>query len=145
MPNGISQSETLNMIAKYAGFTTLAFLGSFGLALAQSATPSTTDGPPAAPAPMSAATQNALTAGGKVATGAAISQAAPGWYYVHATNCLGYNGYLYVYPSEGGDWYTNNTLFQNVLEPQCSLGNWVAFHVYNTSGNWDEVYTYNYK
>jgi hypothetical protein len=133
------------MVAKYVGFTTLAFLGSFGLALAQSATPSTTDGPPEAPPPMSAAKHSALTAGGKIASGAAISPATVGWYYVHATNCYGYNGYLYVLPSEGGSWWTNNTLFQNVLEPQCSHGNWVAFYVYDTSGNWNEVYTYSYK
>jgi hypothetical protein len=134
-----------NKLVKYTGLATAAFLASFGLALAQSATPASdvdATGPSAAPAPTSAATINATTNGKPNVT----SNLTTGWYYVHATHCIVYpNGYFYVYPQEGGWWATNYTPFLNTLEPECALGNWIAFYVYDTVGDWNEIYTYDYK
>lgn len=132
--------------AKYTGLATAAFLASFGFALAQSATPSSgsdATGPSAALEPMTAAKLTALTNGGQKPN--VTNNTSVGWYYVHATYCVAYNGYLTVYPQEGGYWTTNYTLFQNTLEPECALGNWVAFYVYDTAGDFDRIQTYSYK
>lgn len=133
-------------LAKYTGLTAAAFLASFGLALAQSATPSSDSdatGPAAALAPMTAAKLSALTNGGQKPN--VTNNTSVGWNYVHATYCVAYNGYLTVYPQEGGYWTTSYGLFQNTLEPECALGNWVAFYVYDGSGDFNEIQTYSYK
>lgn len=72
-----------------------------------------------------------------------------GWNYVHAANCDMYtdSGYtfLVLYPAEGGYFWTVYSDYQNVIEPACQTGNWIAFHVYDYSNDWDQVWTYNYK
>jgi hypothetical protein len=72
-----------------------------------------------------------------------------GWNYVHATNCLqlwdGTYNWLYVYPAEGGVRSTASPAAQTVLAPACQTGNWVAFYVYNTNGNWSYILTFPYK
>lgn len=139
-------------------------VGSFGMALAQESSPITGTTPPAAPPAISVAAHNALTQGGKLSSGSRqvsaesldrISAAtiAPaysvGWNIVHATHCLTYYTgtytWLYVYPEEGGVFYTNNLNIQNAFSPQCALGNYVAIYVTSSSGAWDRVYTYNFK
>lgn len=140
------------------------FVGSFGMALAQESSPITGTARPAAPPAVSAAAHNALTQGGKISSGSRqvsaesldrISAAtiAPaysvGWNIVHATHCLTYftgaSTWLYIYPEEGGVFYTNIANIQNAFNPQCALGNYVAIYVTNSSGAWDRVYTYDYK
>jgi len=72
-----------------------------------------------------------------------------GWNYVHLSNCyLFYSGgypYLYMYPKEGGYFYTTNTVFQQLIAPACQTGNWIAFYVYDSSNDWSAVWTYDYK
>ncbi len=130
----------------------LAALFTFGdttSALAQ--TPTARPARPA-PAPITPAQHAATTQSGKIASGHTPATAAPvavGWNYVHASNCDSYwdgsTSWLYIYPVEGGVWWTNITGTQITIAPQCSLGNWIAFHVTNSSGAWDQVFTYNYR
>ena len=73
-----------------------------------------------------------------------------GWNYYHLANCTmyQYNGYdvLVMYTVEnGGYYYTYDSQFQSVIEPACQSGNWIAFHVYDGSSDWNQVWTYTYK
>ena len=131
----------------------MAFLGFLGVAEAEVAESE----PPTEPLQIAPELHKAVTKGGTVLNGASMSAAgdavAPpvaGWNYVHATNCQGYwdgtTTWLYVFPQEGGFWYTANPYLQTTIAPACQTGNWIAFYVYNTSGNlWNYVYTYTYK
>lgn len=67
-----------------------------------------------------------------------------GWVYVHPSHCELYNGYLYAYTDKGTFW-TNNSEFQTLIETDCQFGNYLAFYIYDNSGDWDAVYTYQYK
>jgi hypothetical protein len=86
--------------------------------------------------------------GGKSQT-AAQAPATLGWNFVHATYCdFFYDGtefVLVVYPQEGGAWSTAYGPVQQVLEPQCSQGNLVAFYVFNSNGDWNQIFTYSYR
>src|SRR5262245_38338219 len=102
-----------------------------------------------------------LTKGGTVSNGASISSSAAagsnaavagtvtGWNVVHATTChVFFDGaitWLYVYPLEGGIWFTANPLFQNMIAPACQTGNYIAFYVFDISGLWNQVLTYTFK
>jgi len=83
------------------------------------------------------------------AAGADGASVAVGWYWVHATNCYsffdGTYNWLYVYPAEGGYWYTASAQTQTLIAPACIAGNWLAFYVDNTSGHWNGVVTYAFK
>jgi hypothetical protein len=72
-----------------------------------------------------------------------------GWNYVHPQNCtLYYSGgyaYLIVYPKEGGYFWTTASAFQALIDPACQTGNWLAFYVYDDSGDWSQVWTYTFK
>jgi hypothetical protein len=72
-----------------------------------------------------------------------------GWNVVHATNCLLFESsvvaVLVVYPKEGGYFYTTDPTFQSMIQPACQTGNWIAFNVYDSSGDWDQIYTFNYQ
>jgi len=74
---------------------------------------------------------------------------AVGWYVVHPANCTSwFDGtyyWLYVYPSEGGYFFTANLQTQTAITPACQTGNLLAFYVYNTSGNWAQVQTFNHR
>lgn len=146
-------------------FATLAFLaGSFGMALAQESSPITGTAPPALPPEISMAAHNILTQGGKVSSGSrrvsadsldrvAAATIAPaygvGWNLIHATHCLTYYAgtytWLYVYPVEGGIFYTNVPAVQNAFGAPCALGNYVAIYITSSTGTWDRIYTYDYK
>ncbi len=84
-----------------------------------------------------------------IANDGASPQWSIGWNYVHATNCDMYNAYGYtylvVYPQEGGNFWTVYSTYQNLIEPACQSGNWLAFHVYDSYNDWDQVWTYSYK
>jgi hypothetical protein len=71
-----------------------------------------------------------------------------GWNYVHATNCDVYDSggstYVVLYPAEGGWWYTSIDPYRTVLLTACQTGNWIGFNVYDSYGDWSEVYTYDY-
>lgn len=73
------------------------------------------------------------------------AQALVGWNTFHATSCYEAYGYLYVYPSEGGYWYTGDEAFKRLFAAQCAVGNYVAVYVTDTSGNFDQVWTWDYK
>jgi len=85
------------------------------------------------------------------ASGNAIALSASfGWNYFHATNCDAYfdgtTNWVYVYPQEGGYWFTSNTNFENVFVNQCVLGYWVAIYVTDSAtGYYDQIFTYDYK
>ena len=128
-------------------------LGSFGAAEAQNvvATPGNASG---APPEISAAEHARLTRGGAqtIAGGAAGRALNTGWNTIHAEHCRTYfdgsRTWLYVYsrPSEGRIFATSTWQVQNVIEPHCALGNWIAFYVTNaTTGSWNSVYTYSFK
>jgi hypothetical protein len=72
-----------------------------------------------------------------------------GWNYIHPQNCAAYyyNGYyfLVVYSVEGGYIYSTDTNWQQVFTPACQAGNWIAFYVYDSALDWNELYTYTYK
>ncbi|MCG6863739.1 MAG: hypothetical protein LJE70_21160 [Chromatiaceae bacterium] len=82
---------------------------------------------------------------------AASQKAVPsGWNYFHATNCQWAlekgDQVLYVFPAEGGYWWTANNLYvHNMLAAACQTGNWVAVHVINSNtGEWDSLWTYDF-
>jgi hypothetical protein len=72
-----------------------------------------------------------------------------GWNYVHATHCYMYDQdgytYLFLYPQEGGQFWTTSAPYQNLIMAACQTGNWIAFDAYDSYGDWAEVYTYDYK
>jgi hypothetical protein len=131
------------MVTKRTALVTILLLGSIDLARAQGV-------PTGSGAQEGSASnhQQAKSGGGK-------SQAAPsasvalGWNFVHATNCnMVFDGFahtLIVYPQEGGTWSTTDTDFQNILEPQCSQGNWIAFFVFDQFGDWNQIFTYSFR
>jgi hypothetical protein len=133
--------------------TLIALMGGLGMVAAQST-------PPTPPVEMTPQLHNALTQDGTVSEGSSVSATAArtsetvtpqaiGWNFVHATTCLSYwdgtNYWLFIYPAEGGLWYTGTPTHQYTIAPACQTGNWLAFLVYNASGNWDRVQTYTYK
>lgn len=136
---------------------TIALLfGAFGVAQAQNVSnePGAGGASLAGPTAITPAFHNAATRSGKILNGRVKASgpesfATVGWNYVHATNCSTYfdgvTTWLYVFPVEGGYWFTGNTVHQNTLAPQCSLGNWVAFYVVNASGLWNQTWTWSYK
>jgi len=104
----------------------------------------------------------AATFGGRVANGhsssvrtpgAASAQgpsAAAGWNIFHATNCEPYydgsTTWVYVFPSEGGYWFTNNLFMGTSFLTQCAQGNYTATFVTNTStGYFPDIYTWSYR
>ena len=74
-----------------------------------------------------------------------------GWHYFHATNCSWYtdgtNNYFYVWPSEGGYWYSvNNIYIADALAISCVHGNYEAVYVNNaTTGAFIETFSYNFQ
>jgi hypothetical protein len=51
-----------------------------------------------------------------------------GWYTFHIANCSVYftatGPVLYIFPLEGGYWYTSNPDFKAVILPACQTGNY---------------------
>ena len=88
-----------------------------------------------------------VASGGVGATGSVSA----GWNYFHVYNCSWYqdssgNQYFFVYPSEGGYWYSVNNLYVIPgLQTSCVNGNWEAVYVTNTStGACDQTFSYPY-
>jgi hypothetical protein len=73
----------------------------------------------------------------------------PGWYYAHLAYCSvyfdGFTTWFYFFALEGGYLYTTHLASQNLLSPACQTGNKIAFYVFNTSGNWNQIYVYSFK
>jgi uncharacterized membrane protein len=92
---------------------------------------------------------NGASVAGSVSNGGPSPQWVIGWNYVHATNCDMYNSggytFLIVYPQEGGYFYTIYPVYQNLIEPACQTGNWLAFHIFDYNNDWDQVWTYDYR
>jgi len=89
-----------------------------------------------------------VASGGVAATGSVSA----GWNYFHAYNCEWYvdssgNQYFFVYPSEGGYWYSVNNLYAIPgLQTSCVNGNWEAVYVTNTStGAFDYAVSYPFR
>jgi hypothetical protein len=134
---------------KLTSFAAMALIGSMGFAAAQTATPPQTPSPRGITPPTSAQV-SADTAGGSIASGGSLkSAAATGWNFFHIKFCYAfYSGstfYLYLYPTEGGYWYTTDSHFQGLLYPACGTGNWAGVYVTNTSGTWNYAEVYDYK
>jgi len=92
---------------------------------------------------------NGASSSGGIANNSPSPEWVIGWNYVHATNCTMYNyignTYLLLYPQEGGYFYTAYPDYQNVIEPACQTGNWLAFHIIDSANDWDQVYTFDYQ
>ena len=103
--------------------------------------------------PRAAKQQISLHPGNGSSSGTANGGLSPqyniGWTYVHATDCDMYDSggttYLVLYPEEGGWFWTSSPPYQNLIMAACQTGNWLGFAVYDYNGDWDEVYTYDYK
>jgi hypothetical protein len=120
-----------------------------GAATAYAQAPQASQRPTPPPSPVTPESHSAATHGGTVHSGARAS-ATTGWNYFHATNCLSYydgsTNWVYVYPREGGFWFTPDRVFQETFLIQCQQGYWVAIYVFDaTTGNFSEVYTYDFR
>ncbi len=133
---------------------------SMGIALAQS------PAPPAPPTPeqeqilkalvakRAAAVQNGVAVVGAAQTGSKAPNAHLGWNFAHATNC-GWFGdntggqWFYIFPPAkdgGGIVFTINNLYVSQgLQVSCSQGNWFAWHVIDTNGDYDQTQSYDFK
>jgi hypothetical protein len=105
------------------------------------------------PARMTSALHDTLTSGGKVRSGASMDStqaraAAVGWNWIHAANCQTYwdgtTTWLYIFPQEGGSFWTANKVLQGTIQPACQTGKLLAFYI-NADGSWHQVYTYTHK
>ena len=125
-----------------------------GVTFAQAQTTGSTA--PTLPRAITPEEHNAVTKGGTIKSGmgstlgeGTIINTSLGWHYQHATYCNAYfdgtTNWVYVYPSEGGYWFTSLKYFGNTFINQCVLGNWVAVYVTDTAGDFNQVYTYDYK
>jgi hypothetical protein len=165
------------MMHKYLVVAGLALVGTASLAAAQTSGESpagntSTSNPPPLAAPPSPEVMKALSqqitnsrgaaasangvlppmTGGGSNTGSSSAPAvALGWHYFHETNCSWYsdgtNNFFYVWPSEGGYWYTVNNLYTEVaLTTSCVHGYWEALYVVDTvTGRYTETYSYNFQ
>jgi hypothetical protein len=86
---------------------------------------------------------------GDIAHGSPSPQWAIGWNYVHASNCYMFSSggytYLALFAQEGGYFYTNDSAYASLMETDCQFGNWIAFHVIDSSNDWDQILTFDYK
>src|SRR4051812_47160736 len=105
------------MLTKCIGLAlTLAVLGSYEVGAAQKSEKDASAAPTPALPPITPAFHDAATLGGRLTSGghkggtnAITSQALTGWNYIHATACSLYlSGYMYVYPAEGGYFFTTD-------------------------------------
>jgi len=142
MKSQISRLSSLALVASLLGAAT-----AYGQVPqpSQLATPAPS---PVTPDSHSAATQGGkVPSGGRIAGAAAAANTANGWYYVHATHCVPYyNGsttWVYMFPQEGGYWYTNNAVFEETFLIQCQQGYWIGIYVFNNGIL--ELYTYDYR
>jgi hypothetical protein len=93
-------------------------------------------------APTSGATSGAAAADG-------IAALPIGWNVIQAQNCqMYYNtsttlAYI-VYATNGSYFWSTNWQFQNIMEPSCQSGHWLAFYVYDSTGAWSSVFTWTY-
>src|SRR3974390_682970 len=83
------------------------------------------------------ATNGGTIQSGKSSTSAERQFTHVGWQYFHATNCITYydgvTNWVYVYPAEGGFWFTSNAYLATTFLNQCTAGNWVAIYVSDTA------------
>lgn len=162
------------MMHKYLVVAGLALVGTASLAAAQmpgessvnTSTSTPTPAAPPSPEVMKALTQQITKSRGAAASangvlpsmtgGTHIVSSSPlavtlGWHYFHAYNCSWYtdgtNNFFFVWPSEGGYWYTVNNLYtEGALATSCVHGYWNAVYVVNaTSGAYNETYSYNFQ
>ena len=72
-----------------------------------------------------------------------------GWVYVHPRYCTVYGSgstfTFIVYLLEGGSFSTTSQQFEQLIEPACQTGNYLAFYIYDTSGHWSQVWTYTFQ
>lgn len=133
------------MFTKWNRFTVIVILAISGLAVTASA-----QSKPQVPEAAAKTTLRAGNGMGDTLENSRSGQAwVLGWNYVHATNCSMFDnsGYTFfvVYPVEGGFFYTVFPLYQAALAPACQAGNWVAIHVVDGYGGWDQLVTFDYR
>ena len=140
----------LQKITAFCAFGVL--LGCPASALAQ-AQPASRPG--SEPLSLNAQMLSVITKGGTVETGRGarpgvlLPAISIGWNNVHATNCQTYydgsRDWYFLYPAEGGYFYTANSGLGNEMISQCALGNYIGFYVSDSSGTWNQVYTFAFK
>jgi hypothetical protein len=141
---GIPVSRIFRSCGKAVAITILATVSLVAAAEAQKASQ-----PPSAPPkqPLNLRPGNGSSTDGEGHTFLSTSYT-PGWIYVHATNCYMYDsdGYTYVvvYPAEGGQFWTTSAPYQNLFLTACQTGHWIGLDVYDTYGDWSQLYTYDY-
>ena len=137
---------------KSLGLTAVALACSIGVAAAQVAPVGPEVLSKLAPKITRAAKANgggALNGGGATTNGP--GNVATGWNYFHATNCEWYfdgtNNYLFVFPQEGGYWYSYNNLYTSqTLLTGCVNGYFEGVNVINGStGAYNAVVTFPFK
>jgi len=112
----------------------LFFLGTLGIAGAQSS---------GAPVALGSSTRSSGQAN---ASGAVSEDVFVGWNYKHVAACTTFSTtFALIAWEDSSAWYTNLATTIAALAPACQSGNLVAFHVYDQSGNWDQVYVFPYK
>jgi hypothetical protein len=145
------------MKTKSLGLAAIALGCSIGAAAAQSEGPVTLDAQTlsklvptrGANGPMASGAAAGVNGGGATLSGPGNTPT--GFNYFHVTNCAWYtdgtNQFLFIFPQEGGYWYTYNNIYtQTTWTPACQTGNWTAVYVINSSsGAFNEVYTYDFK
>jgi len=95
-----------------------------------------------------AQTSGAPATGAKPKSGAAIVS---GWNFFHATNCGWFvdnfgNQIFYIFPSEGGEVFTDNLFTSQGLQISCVAGNFFGIFVTNpSSGAFNQTISYTFK
>ena len=76
-------------------------------------------------------------------TNGAITQAIIGWNYLHVAACTVFSGtFVLIAQEDGSTWYTSDLITTSALSAACQTNHWVAFHVINFNGAWDQAYVY---
>ena len=117
-------------MAKSIVLAVILFLGSLGVAGAQSSEPIALGG--------SQTADKASTS----TTGPITEAVVLGWNYVHAAGCTGVGGFFYLVAQEGSFWFTSDVSALIGLAPACQTGNLVGFHVFSSNGSWDQVFVW---
>jgi hypothetical protein len=117
------------MIIKSTVLAVIVFLGSLGIAAAQSSEPHG-------------------TLKGEPGEGHTTEAVVIGWNFFHAFACASRPGtgfFTWVSQEDGSAWNTNDLAAVAMLTPSCQSGNFVGFHVINASLVVDQVLAFPFK
>ena len=117
------------MIIKSAVLAMLLFFGSLGVAIGQSSS--------------DALGTSTKGTGSETAVPQAIVF---GWNYRLPIGCTTFPGSTFVLVGhDNSSWSTTDPVSIATLTPACQTGNWVAFHVINANGVWNQVFVFPFK